>query len=261
MFVMSERMNPREQGDLGELSAMEWLASRGAVVFKPVFHSPDVDLVAGVDGKLIRVEVKTSTVHRGRTWCVSISTRGGYQSWSGTVKKFDPTRCEFLFALVGDGRRWLIPTQALECHSSVHLGGPKYAEYEVDPGRPLLDRALDSRDFLGEYRSGQTGCAVNALAQPSQVRILSPPSDHHRAPERRPVERSRCERKPAQHGRAFINYKRRMTVPQSAFFDAGFDSEANVIVRCEGPGRIVVEAADLPSWARSATTERDGEEA
>jgi DNA-binding transcriptional ArsR family regulator len=34
---------------------------------------------------------------------------------------------------------------------------------------------LESTARQGEYRSGQTGCAVNALAQPSQVRILSPP--------------------------------------------------------------------------------------
>jgi hypothetical protein len=39
-------VNRRVQGDLGELSAMEWLASKGALVWIPVGHSPDVDLLA-----------------------------------------------------------------------------------------------------------------------------------------------------------------------------------------------------------------------
>jgi hypothetical protein len=94
------------QGDIGELSAMEWLASRGAHVYVPVGHSPDVDLVAVVDGQALRVEVKTSTnvTPTGR-WNVMIATRGGNQSWTGLVKYFKPDRCDFLFVHVRDGRR------------------------------------------------------------------------------------------------------------------------------------------------------------
>lgn len=43
VFVAGDSLKPRQQGDLGELSAMEWLTSKGAAVFKPVFHSPDID--------------------------------------------------------------------------------------------------------------------------------------------------------------------------------------------------------------------------
>jgi hypothetical protein len=66
-----------------------------------------------------------------------ICTRGGNQSWSGVSKLFSPTRCDFLFVLVGNGRRWFIPAPAVEGGSGITLGGPKYAEYEVEPGRPL----------------------------------------------------------------------------------------------------------------------------
>jgi len=48
-------VNRRVQGDLGELSAMEWLASRGATVWTPSNHSPHVDLMAEWDDCLIRV--------------------------------------------------------------------------------------------------------------------------------------------------------------------------------------------------------------
>jgi Holliday junction resolvase-like predicted endonuclease len=53
--------HPRKQGDLGELSAMEWLASQGACIYTPQGHSPDIDLIAELDGTLLRIEVKTST--------------------------------------------------------------------------------------------------------------------------------------------------------------------------------------------------------
>lgn len=48
-------VNRRVQGDIGEMSAMEWLSRQGAVVWTPAGHSPDVDLVAQVDDGFIRI--------------------------------------------------------------------------------------------------------------------------------------------------------------------------------------------------------------
>jgi hypothetical protein len=116
---------------------MEWLASRGHPVWYPVGHSPDVDLVTEIDGELARVQVKTSTVHLNARFYVSVCTRGGNQSWSGLVKRFSSHRCDWLFVLVADGRRWFIPATAIDGGTKIVLGGPKYAAYEVEPGRPL----------------------------------------------------------------------------------------------------------------------------
>jgi Holliday junction resolvase-like predicted endonuclease len=58
---MERRLNRTQQGDLGEASAMEWLASRGATVLTPIGYSPHFDLVAEIDGRLLRIQVKTST--------------------------------------------------------------------------------------------------------------------------------------------------------------------------------------------------------
>jgi hypothetical protein len=135
MFVY---MNTLEQGDLGEVSAMEWLAGVGARLYVPVGHSPDYDVVAELDGALLRVQVKTSTFLRNRRWEVCVSTRGGNQSWSGIVKRMDASRCDYLFIHVGDGRRWFIPSDRVEGTTAICVGGPKYAEFEVDRGRPLV---------------------------------------------------------------------------------------------------------------------------
>jgi hypothetical protein len=53
-------MHWRRQGDLGELSAMEWFASKGAAIAVPLGHSPDWDFIAELGDKLVRVQVKTS---------------------------------------------------------------------------------------------------------------------------------------------------------------------------------------------------------
>jgi PD-(D/E)XK endonuclease len=133
----------RRQGDLGELSAMEWFASKGALVCVPVGHSPDFDFVAVMDEQLLRVQVKTATFFRNMRWEVKVCTLGGNQSWNGLVKRFDARRCEYLFAVVADGRRWCIPSTAIDGGRQVRLGGPKYADFEVEPGRPLPNGAAD----------------------------------------------------------------------------------------------------------------------
>lgn len=131
------RISPRLQGDIGERAAAVWLLSRtDTSVFMPFGHSPDADLVAEMDGRLVRVQVKTSTVriNNGR-YQVSLSTRGGNRSWNGLVKRFSPVRCEYLFVLVADGRQWFIPATAVDGGSQIVVGGPKYAAYEVERGR------------------------------------------------------------------------------------------------------------------------------
>ena len=134
---MDGRLNPRKQGDIGELSAMEWLVENGWDVYLPLGHAPDADLVADRDGRLVRVQVKTCSLLRGGRYDVTLCTRGGNQSWSGVVKHFSPRRCDRLFVHVADGRRWWIPAAVVGGGTGIRLGGPKYAEYEVSRGRPL----------------------------------------------------------------------------------------------------------------------------
>ena len=144
--MASAHWSPRRQGDLGELSAVVWLTEAGATVSMPLFHSPDYDLIADFDGDVSRVQVKTSVCWAKRRFVVALCTRGGNRSWNGVVKRLDATRCDHLFVHVGDGRRWYIPARALGGSSAIALGGPKYSEYEIEPGRPLLPRfpTLDS---------------------------------------------------------------------------------------------------------------------
>ena len=130
-------LTPREQGDFGELSAMCWLASQGAHVAIPVGNNRHWDLVAELDSRVFRVQVKTSRSYRRGRWEVRVSTSGGNQSWNRVVKLLDPSRFDYLFVLVGDGRRWFIPAECVQGGAALRLGGPKYAEFEVDRGDPI----------------------------------------------------------------------------------------------------------------------------
>jgi hypothetical protein len=123
--------NPRRQGDIGEAAAIAWLTRAGFGVWVPLGHSPDADLIAQRDDRLLRVQVKTSTGLRNNRYEVSLATKGGNRSWSGRVKTIDPSRYEYLFVLVGDGRQWFIPAAQIAAKTMVLLGGPKYAAFEV----------------------------------------------------------------------------------------------------------------------------------
>ena len=118
------------------MSAAYWLVQQGASIYLPWGHSPDVDLVAELNSCLVRVQVKTCRVFR-RRWEVTLCTRGGNRSWNGLVKRLDPQSFDYLFVHVGDGRRWFIPASALSAGSHISLGGPKYADFEIEPGDPI----------------------------------------------------------------------------------------------------------------------------
>jgi hypothetical protein len=135
-------MHWRRQGDLGEVSALEWLVAQGWDVYVPFGHSEDCDLVAFFDGRYQGVQVKTTTCFERKRWQVTLCTRGGNQSWNGVIKRFSAARCDWLFVLVGDGRRWFIPAASVDGGSGLVLGGPKYEAFEIESGRPLPKRIV-----------------------------------------------------------------------------------------------------------------------
>jgi hypothetical protein len=148
--VVDARRDPRGQGERGEKLAAAWFIEHDAIVFVPALHTlRDYDFIVDwEDGsRPQRIQVKTTTQFVHGRWSVSVCTRGGNRSWNGLVKRLDATKYERLFVVVADGRRWLIPSDRISGGTRLHLGGPKYAEWELDPGPPLVidGSALDSR--------------------------------------------------------------------------------------------------------------------
>lgn len=255
-WTMRERLiNRSRQGDLGEASAIEWLTSKGALVWIPLGHSPDVDLVAQFDTRLAGVQVKATT-YSVRTsdghlrWSASVATNGGNQSWSRESKRFDPAKVDYLFVLAGDGRRWLIPAPAVEAHTSIALGGPKYSEFEIESARPLSPlvygpdpSSLESPDPEGEYPSGQRTAPVKRLAYAfTGSNPVSPIT----------VSQGATRPGPGPGGRPFSRYatiwgKRRITIPRHVFESARLCLGDRLRATPEGPGRITLERIEPPT--------------
>ena len=124
---------------------------QGYGVWIPFGHSPDCDLLAEQDDRLIRVQVKTSTLFRNGRWSVAVCTRGGNQSWNRIVKRLEPARFDFLFVVVADWRCWFIPSDEIEARTAIALGGPKYGEFEINPPHPLAtNRQVSNHLLVGE---------------------------------------------------------------------------------------------------------------
>ena len=215
-------------------------------MFAPLGHSPDVDLVAELGGRMCRVQVKTSTQRTAtpdghERHPVMIPTNGGNQSWTGITKRFNPSRFDFLFVLTGTGRRWFIPVGEIEARNCIQLGGPKYSEFEVElsaPIDPLVygagKRALDSPP-QGEYPRGQRTAAVNRQAQPSQVRLLPPPSA---------ASIKRVGRGPA--GTTCIGPSRKVTLPSAKLGRAGLAIGDRLHVAVLREGTLILTRIVLP---------------
>jgi hypothetical protein len=143
---MEKSWTPRGQGNLGERSAIMWLAQVSDGLFTPLVEHSDYDLLADIRGTLMRVQVKTSGQWVKDRFIVSLCTRGGNQSWNRIVKRLDASRCDAVFVHVADGRRWFIPADALGGKTAICVGGPKYSKFEIEPGEPFVRRAQSSSE-------------------------------------------------------------------------------------------------------------------
>jgi hypothetical protein len=192
------RDNPREQGVIGVARAIAWFTGQGYEVWVPLGEPERYDLlIVDADDRIQRVEVKTTT-HRNERgdYVVQIKTCGGNQSWNGTVKKFDPTRVDFLFVLTDRWEEYVIPAASIRARTSLTLGrdmapfrvaiaGREEEQLRLENWRGLF-APLAASTYPPESAegcpSGQRERAVNASAQPTEVRILLPPRDPGTSP-------------------------------------------------------------------------------
>jgi hypothetical protein len=249
---MERLINRRQQGDLGEVSAIEWLTSIGATVSIPFGYSPDYDVLAEIDGRLLRIQVKTSTYvettpNGDKRHQVTVATNGGNQSWNRVSKRFDPACVDALFVLTGDGRRWFIPAARVEGETAICLGGAKYSEFEIERGRPIrrlvygdAGSPLESKPRRGSADVGESGETVNLVPMAEWVRIPPPPSiDGHWSKSSQQIVR-RSER-------TRISSAHQITIPATPFRTAERRVGDRLHVRADGPGRVIIERIESPA--------------
>jgi hypothetical protein len=159
----------------------------------------------------------------------------------------EAVRPNVVYVLVGDGRRWIIPSSAVE-GQALALGGPKYSEYEIS-GTEAIEQlvygdespSLESEAPPGEYRSGQTGGAVNAMAL--SFAGSNPASPIPLAGERPDESASTA---PLKFQRTRISAAHQVTIPSVPFRAAGLEVGDRLHATAGGPGRVILERIEPP---------------
>lgn len=120
------------QGNVGLGKAIEYFTSQQIPISIPLNDTQPYDLVADINGKLSRVQVKTSrfTKSNGKTYEVQLRNCGGNRTGTARAVLFNKTSCDYLFIYTASNKTYLIPSDIINETSTINVG-IKYAEYEV----------------------------------------------------------------------------------------------------------------------------------
>ena len=120
------------QGNIGLGKAIEYFTSNQIPVSIPLNDTQPYDLIADFDGKLQKIQVKTSrsTYTEGKSYVVGLRNCGGNRTGSVRAVSFDNTKCDYVFIYTGDNKYYLIPSKNISATNSIVVG-IKYTEYEV----------------------------------------------------------------------------------------------------------------------------------
>lgn len=105
--------NSKKQGDWGVGAAIAHYSKLGHTILIPLTDSQDYDLVVDVEGKLQRIQVKTTTYkNRQGNYTVSLTTKGGNRSYN-TIKKMDKAFVDQIFIITKENEIYIIPSDKI----------------------------------------------------------------------------------------------------------------------------------------------------
>lgn len=134
VLSLANYRNSKKQGDVGLVLAIAWFELNDYPVSIPLTDSQDYDLVIDMNGNLKKVQVRT-TYHQKTSGAYEVNLRvvGGNRSGTGKQKNFIETDVDYLFVVVENGMKYLIPRTAIDNIRSLNLGnGGKYKDYRVE---------------------------------------------------------------------------------------------------------------------------------
>lgn len=101
--------------------AIAYFSKMGYTVNIPITDSQDYDLIIDREGKLLRVQVKTTKFKiRDGVYQVSLKTYGGNRSGQ-TIKNFNENGSDLLFVLTDEGTTYLIPKEDIHSNTCINL--------------------------------------------------------------------------------------------------------------------------------------------
>ena len=131
MGIFANCRTNKDQGNIGLAKAMYELQVLGYRTSIPFTENQNYDLICEKDGKLNRVQIKTTRQKsKYGVYVANLRTLGGNQSFH-TIKKREKGDYELLYVLTDDNVSYLIPDEVITAKNAVSLG-TAMNEYIVD---------------------------------------------------------------------------------------------------------------------------------
>lgn len=117
------RLDPKKKGNLTEMQCMAAFTAHNCSVAIPFGDNSKYDFIADVDGKLLKIQVKTASLRDEGS--IKFSCRSTHVNCTG-VKNVSYTNAEIdYFATYWDGECYLVPVQECSTEKTLRFNAPK----------------------------------------------------------------------------------------------------------------------------------------
>ena len=131
----------KQQGNIGHAAALFYYSSLGWNVSNPITDCTDYDFLAEDNGKIYKIQVKTTkSLTDSGNYQVHLTTNGGNQKeyWR---KELNKEELDYLFILTEQGICYSIPINEVETSSTITLYD-KYDKYKVFVLSPITEENI-----------------------------------------------------------------------------------------------------------------------
>lgn len=118
-------LTSKQKGNLTELQVITYLYSLGYQCSLPYGENSRYDLIADINGKLVKIQVKTSSLKKDSTDAIEFSCRSTRINSQGTVNtRYTKNEIDF-FATFWENQCYLIPIEECSVSKTLRFSYPK----------------------------------------------------------------------------------------------------------------------------------------
>ena len=116
--MFEKAINSNRRGNIGMGYAIAKLTELGYNISIPITDSQDYDLIADLEGVLLKVQVKTTSYKdkKSEYYMVALRTKT-----YNKLKSFTDSDCDLLFVLTESGQIYLIPKNEIKVRNGLTL--------------------------------------------------------------------------------------------------------------------------------------------
>lgn len=118
-------LTAKQKGNLTELQCLTAFYELGYRVSIPYGENSRYDMIADIEGKLIRIQVKTSSIKKGDVNAIEFSCKSSYVNSTGVKNiRYNANEIDY-FATYWNGKCYLIPISECSVTKTLRFATPK----------------------------------------------------------------------------------------------------------------------------------------